>query len=45
VVVPLEGALPDDGYDRRIVHIPIDRATGTARLGWGCKYRCSRSLA
>jgi acetamidase/formamidase len=32
---PLLGTLPEDFPERRIIHIPVDRAAGTCRLPWG----------
>ena len=34
-VRPLAGALPDDFAERRVFHIPLDRAAGSWRLPWG----------
>jgi len=34
---PLTGALPDDFATRHVIHIPLDRASMTARLPWGLK--------
>lgn len=35
LVEPLLGTLPEDFPQRRILHIPIDRAARTCRLPWG----------
>jgi acetamidase/formamidase len=32
---PLAGALPDDFAEKRLIHIPLDRARMTGRLPWG----------
>jgi len=32
---PLTGALPDDFATRHLLHIPLDKATMTARMPWG----------
>lgn len=33
--IPLEGTLPDDFPDKRLIHIPLDREAMIARLPWG----------
>ena len=35
LIRPLSGALPDDFHERRLIHIPLDADTMTARLPWG----------
>jgi acetamidase/formamidase len=35
LIRPLHGALPDDFSERRVMHMPLDRSTMTARLPWG----------
>jgi acetamidase/formamidase len=36
---PLAGTLPDDFTEPRLLHIPLDRATGTAHLPWGTELK------
>ena len=33
--IPLEGTLPEDFPDKRLIHIPLDRQAMIARLPWG----------
>ena len=35
MIRPLTGALPDDFKEKRVIHIPLDRARMTGRLPWG----------
>jgi acetamidase/formamidase len=35
MIRPLVGALPDDFHEKRLIHIPLDRARMTARMPWG----------
>jgi acetamidase/formamidase len=35
MIRPLSGALPDDFKEKRVIHIPLDRARMTGRLPWG----------
>lgn len=35
MIRPLSGALPDDFKEKRVIHIPLDRAKMTGRLPWG----------
>jgi acetamidase/formamidase len=35
MIRPLVGALPDDFKEKRLIHIPLDRARMSARMPWG----------
>ena len=35
MIRPLMGALPDDFKEKRLIHIPLDRARMSARMPWG----------
>ncbi|WP_448044274.1 acetamidase/formamidase family protein [Bradyrhizobium liaoningense] len=37
LIRPLHGALPDDFPERRLIHIPLEKDTMTARLPWGTR--------
>lgn len=37
VILPLEGALPDDFTEPRLTHIPLDVGRKVARLSWGAE--------
>lgn len=37
LIRPLHGALPDDFPERRLIHIPLEKDTMTARLPWGLR--------
>lgn len=35
LIAPLRGSLPEDFPEGRLIHIPIDRQRGVARMAWG----------
>jgi acetamidase/formamidase len=39
VIRPLAGTLQDDFHETRLLHIPLDSATGLAHLPWGAKLK------